>query len=67
MLITKRLLVELINQELCEVFGTAYGSYPKRDDKKKKTDHFKFDPNSTKNQGRWRLKDPDEFPLSLEL
>jgi len=22
---------------------------------------FKFDPNSTKNQGRWRLRDPDDF------
>ena len=63
-LITKRLLVEIITQELKEVFGTAYGSFPKRDDDKKKgkgKGSFKFDPNSTKNQGRWRLKDPDAF------
>tara|TARA_R110002051_G_scaffold314983_2_gene392817 strand:- start:314 stop:1285 length:972 start_codon:yes stop_codon:yes gene_type:complete len=60
MFITKRLLIEIINQELKEVFGTSYGSF-KRDDEKKKKGSFKFDPNSTKNQGRWRLKDPDEF------
>tara|TARA_R110002020_G_scaffold393357_5_gene603629 strand:- start:121 stop:1095 length:975 start_codon:yes stop_codon:yes gene_type:complete len=60
MFVTKRLLIEMIRQELKEVFGTSYGSF-KRDDKKKKKDPFKFDPNSTKNQGRWRLKDPDEF------
>ena len=66
MLITKRLLVEIIIQELNEVFGTAYGSFPKRDEKKKKGS-FKFDPNSTKNQGRWRLKNPDEFAEELLL
>jgi|10_taG_2_1085330.scaffolds.fasta_scaffold02707_7 hypothetical protein len=61
MLITKKLLVEIITQELKEVFGTAYGSFKRDDDKKKTKSSFKFDPNSTKNQGRWRLKDPDEF------
>ena len=25
------------------------------------TEKFKFDPNSTENEGRWRLKDPKEF------
>jgi len=58
MFITKRLLIELIVHELNEVWGTSYAS--KRDDEKRKGS-FKFDPNSTKNQGRWRLKDPDEF------
>ena len=27
---------------------------------------FKFDPNSTKNQGRWRLRDPKDFEKNVD-